>query len=304
MPEKKDYKKKKPKFKIVPRKKKEEDTMKTKTAPMKKKEDPKKAPAKKKIKFKVVPKKSPKKTEKPKPKKKIKFKVKPQPKKLEIEKRTGKTKEELKKADPVDLIKALPGELQKKIVGTKIAITDIKPMLDKLRGMAGYKKREVDNELKNIMMKNSIKGTTYYKAKLFNEKTDKVLSKMEADKDFRIKPLVREMKQYLENKIRELAPLDLKREARRKKESLRDTNKYNLTNFLSRMPDIDVYDYTSNLYSNVYGNAFGYVEEDMDERYDEDRAMRRMEKVSEATGKRISRAQRDFFKSYNREYKT
>ena len=49
MPTHKDEKKKKPKFKVVPRKKKEQDTMKTKTAPMKKKEDPKKAPAKKKL---------------------------------------------------------------------------------------------------------------------------------------------------------------------------------------------------------------------------------------------------------------
>lgn len=290
MPTHKDEKKKKPKFKVVPRKKKEQDTMKTKTAPMKKKEDPKKAPAKKKIKFKVVPKKE----EKPKPKKKIKFKVKPQPKKLEIEKRTGKTKEELKKADPVDLIKALPGELQKKIVGTKIEITDIKPMLDKLKGMAGYKKREVNKELQNIMAKNSVTGTSYF-TKLI-ENTDNILSRMEADKDFRMKPLVREMKQYLENKIRELAPADLKRQERAKKESQRDRTTKTLKNFLSIAPGLeDLDDYDANVYENVYRFS-----EHGDERLIE----RRMDRVYSVVEGRRKRLRRDFFKRESGKYKT
>jgi hypothetical protein len=141
MPTKKDDKKKKIKFKVVPRKKKEEM----------KEEKPK---PKKKIKFKVVPKKE---VEKPKPKKKIKFKVVPkkpnleelkkkveeqtkkdgierkvlptgevlrkktkkEPKKTAGEKLTGKTTEEMKKMNPAELFGQLPKELRQKVLDPK-----------------------------------------------------------------------------------------------------------------------------------------------------------------------------------------
>jgi hypothetical protein len=121
MPTKKDEKKKKPKFKVVPRKKKEQDTMKTKTAPMKKKEDPKKAPAKKKIKFKVVPKKE----EKPKPKKNIKFKVVPKKQPVNLfyqtpaEKMINKSKEQMNMMKQTELFGQLPKELRQKILNPK-----------------------------------------------------------------------------------------------------------------------------------------------------------------------------------------
>ena len=104
------------------------------------------------------------------------------------------------------------------------------------------------------------------------------------------------MKQYLENKIRELAPADLKRQERAKKDSQRDRTTKTLKNFLSIAPELeDLDDYDANVYENVYRfSEYG------DERLIE----RRMDRVYSAVQGRVKRLRRDFFKRESGKYKT
>ena len=141
---KKDDKKKKPKFKIVPRKKKEE--------PKKKMAEP----SKKKPKFKIVPRKKKEEDKKPE-KKKPKFKIVPKKQPVNLfyqtpaEKMLNKSKEQINMMQQTELFGQLPKELRQKILNPKETGVKVGSRLKDLEAYIGldYSKGD-DRTLKDM----------------------------------------------------------------------------------------------------------------------------------------------------------
>jgi len=226
--------------------------------------------------------------------------VKQQKPKLEIEKRTGKTREEINKADPLSIIAKLPSELQDKITGDMKGKAEMKPLFESLKDMKGYKKREVDKEIKEIFKKHNKDPNKNFSPimKRLHDDIDKYLAKTTK---YNMKPLLKELNKYFRDKIKKLTPQELDARKKRKAKSERDRDAYNQTNFIQDVAeDIDILndltfegDYDRNLYVAVYG--YGSASEETEER--------RMDKVYKVSQQRYKRLIKDYWKQNNKKYK-